>query len=138
MMRLAERTFMRSRLLLVDAAIDLALGALLVVFPRRVIELLGVPAAADRFYPSILGAVLVGIGLALLIECYRRPGAPAGLGLAGAIVTNLVASAVLAVWLVFGGLELPWRGHAILWGVVVVVTSLSLFEVRACRRAGAE
>ena len=129
---------MRSRLLLVDAAINLALGALLVVFPRRIVELLGVPAAAGRFYPSILGAVLVGVGLALLIECFRRPTAPAGLGLAGAIAINLAASAVLAVWLVFGGLELPWRGHAVLWGVVVVVTSLSLFELRACRTRGAE
>ena len=57
-----------SALLTVDAIVNLVLGSLLIVFPTGLVSLLGVPAAEPAFYPSILGAVLFGIGIALLIE----------------------------------------------------------------------
>jgi len=53
-----------SRILLIDALINLILGVLLAVFPRNVVEVLGVPDTDATFYPSILGAVLIGIGMA--------------------------------------------------------------------------
>lgn len=57
-------------------------------------------------YPSILGAVLVGIGVALLIQNKSE----SGLSLAGAVAINLCGGIVLAFWLSFGFLALPTRG----------------------------
>ena len=54
-------------ILTLDAAINLALGLLLIVFPRSVMAFLGVPIPESAFYTSILGSVLTGIGLALLL-----------------------------------------------------------------------
>jgi hypothetical protein len=58
---------------LVHASINLLLGVLLLVFPRSVVLTLGVPQSDSSFYPSILGAVLIGIGVALVIE-WRKNG----------------------------------------------------------------
>ena len=54
-------------LLMIDAIINLILGAVLLFVPRLTIEFLGLPAENTYFYPSILGAVLFGIGIALLM-----------------------------------------------------------------------
>jgi hypothetical protein len=69
-----------SEILSVDAAINLVLGVLLMVFPRPIVDALGVPASQSAFYPSILGAVLTGIGIALVIQIAGRE-QPDGLGL---------------------------------------------------------
>jgi hypothetical protein len=116
-------------LLLIDAIINLVLGALLLVAPTATADFLGIPPITDRFYPSILGAVLFGIGLALLIERFRFRGL-AGLGLGGAVAINLSGGVVLAGWLLFGGLDLPLRGLLFLWGLVAVLVVISLFESR--------
>jgi len=74
------------------------------------------------FYRSILGAALVGIGVALLIEYSRGS---SGLGLAGAISINLIAGIVLAGWLIFGALDLPARGAVLLWILVIILLGIS-------------
>lgn len=89
----------RTTLLKADAAINLILGILLIAFPAGLVEALGMPPADPSFYPSILGEVLLGIGLALLIECHWKSGRFNGLGLGGAIAINLCGGFVLAVWL---------------------------------------
>ena len=116
-------------LLLLDAMINLGLGVLLIFFPSAVVDVLGVPPADSAFYPSILGAVLVGIGIALLVE--RNIGG--GLGLWGAIAINLCGGIVLGCWLVFGDLVLPLRGRVFLWGLVVVLVGISTVEMLASR-----
>ena len=117
-------------LLLIDAIINLVLGVLLIFFPGPVVDALGVPAADPAFYPSILGAVLFGIGIALLIE--RSIGG--GLGLRGAVSINLCGGIVLGFWLLFGDLRLPLRGLIFLWGLVVVLIGVSMIEILASRR----
>ena len=57
--------------LVVDAAINLLLGLALLFFPAFVVAFLGVPRSEKAFYPSILRAVLAGIGVALLVERFR-------------------------------------------------------------------
>ena len=89
-------TSRRDLLLTVDGAINLALGATLVVFPRGLVRWLGVPDVESAFYPSVLGGVLVGIGVALLVERSRDGARTVGLGLAGAVVVNLCGGLVLA------------------------------------------
>ena len=120
-----------SKLLLVDAFINLILGVLLATFPRSVVEFLGVPHSNTKFYPSILGAVLIGIGVALVIEYFRRPTRPAGLGLHGAIAINLCGALFLVGWLLIGDLQIPLRGQAFLWSLAALLIVISLVEIRS-------
>ena len=115
-------------LLKIDAAINFILGILLMVFPSKLVHALGIPMAVPSFYPNILGGVLFGIGLALLIECYRHSNRLIGLGLGGAIAINLSAGFVLAIWLLYGSLELPLRGQIFLWALVLLLVGLSFIE----------
>ena len=115
-------------LLKTDATINLILGILLMAFPLRLVMALGLPIVYPTFYPSILGGVLFGIGLALLIECYRKSNGLTGLGLAGAIAINLCGGFILAIWLLFGNLNLPTRGQILLWCLVLLLVGISLLE----------
>jgi protein-S-isoprenylcysteine O-methyltransferase Ste14 len=79
--------------LIIDAVINLILGVLLLLlvpFPEQLPRVLGVPKAANPFYPSVFGAVLLGIGIALLIEIFRtNPQQLVGLGLGSAVAINV-------------------------------------------------
>jgi hypothetical protein len=108
--------------------INLALGIGLIAFPFDIARLLGLPVPDNAFYTSILGAVLVGIGLALLIEGVVKPRRMKGLGLGGAISINLCGAIILIVWLVGGSLEIPLRGRVFLWGLVLVLAGISALE----------
>jgi len=105
-----------SSLLTLDAIINLVLGVLLIVFPSGLVSILGIPNVEVAFYPSILGGVLFGTGIALLIQHVRGS---SGLGLEGAISINLSGGLVLAGWVLFGALSLPLRGRILLWALVV-------------------
>jgi hypothetical protein len=118
----------RSWLLLVDAGINLFLGGLLIFFTPGIVHALGIPGASNRFYPNILGGVLFGVGMALVLEYYRRPQGTRGLGLGGAIIINLCGGAVLLAWLLFGAMNLPVRGRILLWGLAVVLIVISSME----------
>ena len=115
----------RQKILLIDSAINFGLGLLLIAFPPRLMLLLGVPIAEHSFYPNILGAVLTGIGVALLIEYFRGTQGIVGLGLGGAVAINLFAGLALGVWLVSGKLEIPLRGQVLLWLLVIILVVLS-------------
>ena len=97
-------------LIIIDCIVNLLLGVLLLLFPIGIIDLLGLPATNTKFYPSILGAVIFGIGLALLLELAGYEKHVRGLGLGGAIIINIVGSIVLLCWLIFGSLTIPMRG----------------------------
>lgn len=125
---------MKSPLLLtIDSLINLLLGVLLIVFPRDLASFLGIPQPASAFYPSILGAVLFGSGIALWMECGADRVRGHGLGLGGAIVINLCGTLVLAAWLLFGDLSLSAKGAVVLWGIVAVLIVVSLAEVASLR-----
>lgn len=114
-------------LLGIDATINLVLGALLLLFPELFVEALGIPKADSAFYPSILGAVLFGIGVALIIQ--RK--STGGLGLLGAVAINLCGGLALAGWLLFGALSLPVHGQLVLWGLAIVLVGISTVELPA-------
>ena len=115
--------------LLVDAAINLILGLLLLIFSETLVEFLGVPATEQSFYPNILGGVLFGIGVALLIECFRFPNGLVGLGLGGAIAINLCGGLVLVFWLISGNLSIPIRGQVFLWTLAFILVAISNIEL---------
>ena len=116
-------------LLLIDAILNLLLGIVLLAYSKPVVDFFGLPATDLRFYPNILGAVLLGIGIALILE-YTGKDRFAGLGLGGAIVINLCGGVVLFFWLVSGKLDLPLHGSVILWTLDVILVVISLFELQ--------
>ena len=125
---------MRSKhktLLVIDAIINLVLGLLLLLFPAGVVELLGLPLTNTNFYPSILGAVLFGIGVALLIERYGASKNIRGLGLGGAIAINLCGASVLLLWLIIAPFNIPLRGIVILWSIAIIVLIIGFVEIIA-------
>jgi len=115
--------------LIIDAAINLILGILLLAYSEKIVAVLGVPDTNQYFYPNIFGGVLVGIAIALVIEAFRKPGGLVGLGLGGAITINLSGGAVLAYWLLFKNLILPWRGIIFLWALVLILVLISGIEL---------
>jgi hypothetical protein len=118
-------------LLVIDAAINLLLGALLLWFPQGLVRALGLPVSDTLFYARLLGAVVFGIGLALTFEAWPIVGAGLGLGLVGAVAINLSAAATLAWLLAAARVEMNVGGKALLWTVVGILAALSLMEVLA-------
>ncbi|MGD8253399.1 MAG: hypothetical protein PVJ11_05475 [Syntrophobacterales bacterium] len=125
----------RQKVLLIDSAVNVALAFLLITFPEKLVNLLGIPTAEHSFYPSILGAVLLGIGVALIIEYSRRPDGLVGLGLGGAVTVNLCGGVVLTVWLLSGKLDIPFRGQLVLWLLAIVLTVISGVEIIVHKRS---
>lgn len=123
----------RTTLLVCDGVINLALGVLLIWFPDGLTQFLGLPSAEPGFYRSILGAVLFGIGIALMVEARSRDRESTGLGLGGAIAINLCGGVALAAWLILGDLGLPMRGEIFLWGLVVILVGISGLELMRSR-----
>jgi hypothetical protein len=115
--------------LTIDGAVNLALGAVLVIFPKEFARLVGVPVPSSSFYASILGGVLIGIGLALLIQRFWGRSHVTGLGIEGAIVINFCGAGVLVVWLVSGGLSVATRGLVFLWAVAILVLGIGVAEM---------
>lgn len=120
---------MKSTLLTIDGVVNLAVGALLLLFPAGTQRFLGLPSVRHHFYTTILGAVIFGIGLALFIELFGGNQHTRGLGLAGAIVINLCGGGVLLWWLVFKPFDLPLRGQLVLWTVAILVLGIGLVEL---------
>jgi hypothetical protein len=126
----SEDISMRSQLLICDAAVNLLLGLPLMIAPGKTALILGLPLPAAGFYAGILGAVLTGIGIALLLEVFPVRFQITGLGVEGAVCINILGSAALVGWLLFGKLEMPPRGRMFLWGVALLVLFLSGLEFR--------
>lgn len=116
-------------LLTVDGIVNLVIGILLLLVPLGTADIIGVPRSNLDFYPTILGAVIFGIGIALLIERYGYGRNMRGLGLGGAIAINFCGAAALLLWLVFGSLELPIRGTILLWAIVILVFGIGIAEL---------
>jgi hypothetical protein len=128
-------------LLVVDSLINLVLGLLLALFPESLATALGVPMPTIAFYPSILGGVLFGIGIALALECWKPKERLGGLGLGGAIAINLCGGIVLAAWLLRGSLNVPLRGYILMWALAIVLVAISGAELvvrkrHSCRQPG--
>ena len=119
----------RNLVLLVDSLINVLLGGMLLVFPQSLVQFAGIPQSEHAFYPSILGVVLVGIGLALGLECAGRPRGLIGLALGGAASINLCGGIVLAIWLAGGRLAMPMHGHAVLWSLVAILVVISFAQI---------
>lgn len=115
--------------MIIDGIVNLILGVLLLSFPFGIATILGIPVPIINFYPFILGAVLFGIGIALLIEVYGDQHCIRGLGIAGAIAINFCGAIILIIWLLFSSINMPLRGYIILWTIAIVVLTIGLTEL---------
>ncbi len=113
-------------LLFADAVINLALGGLLILYPQLLISMFGFPMMITRFFASVLGGVLIGIGVALFVT-YR--GGTAGLGLDGAIAINICGAGTVVVWLLAAPGEFSFAGRITLWVVAVLVLGIGCIEL---------
>jgi hypothetical protein len=116
-------------LLIIDGIVNLFLGFLLLAYPFGLASYLGVPQAESSFYPMLLGGVILGIGIALLLEAYGKRYQLRGLGLAGAIAINFCGAGVLIGWLVAGPLDIPTRGYVVLGSIAVLVFVIGAVEL---------
>jgi hypothetical protein len=119
---------MRILLLIIDAIVNLVLGFFLVFFPLNVVDLLGLPVEIPPFYGIILGAVLIGIGIALLMELSPGAEKEGWLGLGGAMIINLFAALALVSLLIGGRIYLPLRGYVIILTLLLFLLLLSVVE----------
>jgi hypothetical protein len=115
--------------LTIDGAVNLALGVVLAIFPKEFARLVGVPIPSNSFYASVLGGVLIGIGLALLLQRFWGRSHMTGLGIEGAIAINFCGAGVLVIWLVSGGLSVATRGLVFLWAVAILVLGIGVAEI---------
>ncbi|MBN1502704.1 hypothetical protein JW930_04105 [Candidatus Woesearchaeota archaeon] len=120
---------MKKKVLLIDALINFLLGVLLLLFSKPLAGFLGMPYSDVYFYPNILGAVLVGIAIALVIEYRRKADGLVGLGLGGAVAINLCGGLVLAFWLILGDLNITPKGNTFLWLLVIILLVISSVEL---------
>ena len=115
-------------LLTIDGIVNLVLGSILLFYPFGLDELLGLPQPSSNFYPTILGGVIFGIGIALLVERFSFNQNIRGLGIAGAIIINYCGGITLLIWLLFFPLDIPLHGHIILWIVAMAVLFIGITE----------
>lgn len=116
---------MSEQLLWIEACLKLGSGLALVVAPRVLARLLGLPSADQPFWPRLLGALLIGLGVATLLEV-RMQG---GLGLGGSIAVNLAGAAMLGALLVLGRAGKTKRGRLLLSLTAAALVILSLVEI---------
>ena len=117
-------------MILIDSIINLFLGIVLLAYSEPVIKLFGLPISDTYFYPNILGAIIFGIGIALMIEYFRK-NEFVGLGLGGAISINMLGGIVLFIWLVSGKLDIPVHGMIIFWILDIILIGISSLELLA-------
>ncbi len=117
---------MLQKLMWIEVALKLGSGVILGLFSVTSPRLFGLPPTTGTFWQRLLAAVLVGIGLATILQATITPGR--GIGLAGLMAINLVAAAVATGQLVMGTITTR-RGKATLWALVLTLTGLSLVEL---------
>ena len=115
------------QLLWIETVLKLAAGALLLAAPGTVSRALGLPRDPSGFWPRILGAVLLGLATATVLEGWI--GRAHGLGLAGTLAINLASAGGIASLLILGKAAPTRRGRLLLWLVVAVLVLLALLEL---------
>jgi len=116
---------MSEQLLWIEACLKLGSGLALVSTPRTLARLLGLPSADQPFWPRLLGALLIGLGVASLLEV-RMQG---GLGLAGSIAVNLAGATMIGALLALGRAGKTMRGRFLLWLAAAALVVLSFVEI---------
>ena len=119
---------MVEQLLWVEMLFKLAAGLALLSAPTATAAVMGWPRPGSAFWPRLLGAILIGIGLASALNARAAGGR--GLALGGSVSINLAVATFLFV---SGMLRPPQtrRGRLLSWLIVATLFLLSLIEIGA-------
>jgi hypothetical protein len=117
---------MVQQLLWVEMLSKLAAGLVLLIAPGTTAAVMGWPRPGSAFWPRLLGAILIGIGLASGLN--GRAAGLRGLALGGSVSINLAAAAFLLV-AVLTHPPAARRGRLISWLIVATLFLLSLIEI---------
>lgn len=115
------------QLLYLELLLKLAFGLQLVLFPLSTSYVFGLPKPQRGLWHRLLGSVLIGMAGAIYIE--GRLQGSSGLGLAGLVVINLSAVAVMFASLVLGTAATTGRGRAMVALAATGLLILSLIEI---------
>lgn len=118
---------MPSQLLWLELIASAAFGSLLLLVPRTFARVLGLPPVAEPFWPRVLGAVLVGLAAATLLE--TDVAGKSGLGLVGHIAINMAIVLALLGLLIMGHASPTRRGRVMILLAIALLTVLSLVEL---------
>ena len=122
----------KSVLIELDGYGNIILGLPLLLVPNKVSNFFGL-SMDQPLYPILLGAILIGIGIALLLECYSKK--HQGLGIAGAICINLTVGIILGFWLILNHSVLSNHGYIVLWFLVVILIGIGSIELFALKNS---
>jgi len=100
-------------------------GLVLLFAPLTAAHVFGLPKPQTGLWPRLLGAVLMGLAGATYLEAVKHD----GLSMAGCVVINLLASAVIISLLALGAAAPSRRGRAVLGLLAVLLAGLALFEI---------
>jgi hypothetical protein len=114
------------QLLYIETILKLAGGLVLLLLPLTACSVFGLPKPQSGLWPRLLGSVLVGLAGATYIEGATQA---RGLGMAGCVIINMVAVAVILTLLTLGAAGSSRRGRGILALLSLLLFFLSFLEL---------
>lgn len=105
-----------------------AAGLTLLLMPITAVRIVGMERPTSGFWPRVVGAIILGIALAVLISL-MLPNARGGLGPAGLIPINLIGAAALIIPLVMGTAAPTKRGRGFLIVNALTLIALAFLEI---------
>ena len=115
------------QLLFIEAIVKGAIGLVLLSIPGVVTKLLGLPQTPTGVWPRLLGATLIGIAIACVVEG-AITGAR-GLAMGGVLAINFALASVMTIQLATNAAAETVRGRVLLWILVASLYVLILVEI---------
>ena len=120
---------MADQLLWLETLIRFSSGMILLIMPLTTARVLGLPLPQALLWPRLLGALLIGMAAAILLE--GSIAGSKGLGLGGLVLINLIGAAVIITLLVMERASQTRRGKLVLWALALGLVVLGFFEIAA-------
>lgn len=118
---------MPHQILWLEIVLKLGIGLILLAAPRTLAKVLGLPVAEDAFWPRLVGAMLIGLAAAMIVELRLQPGH--ALGLSGIAAIDLAVGATLWAMLILGRAGSTKRGRLAIGTAAFVLTLLALVSI---------
>lgn len=115
-----------SQLLWIETLLKGTAGLALFLAPLTLAKLFGLPSVQDSLWMRLLGALLLGVAMAIFLQGTRYTSQ--GIGLAGLLAINLVSAGALAALLLANSAASTRRGRLILWLLTGLLLILAFGE----------
>lgn len=118
---------MADQLLWLETLLRFSAGLVLLIMPMTAARVLGLPLPQALLWPRLLGALLLGMAAATLLE--GSVAGSTGLGLGGLVLINFVTAAMIVSLLVLQRGSQTRRGKVFLWALGVGLFTLGVVEI---------